>query len=934
MVEEPKSGDDTAEKSDREGNGTTAVRPAAVISPAPLEESAVSLIEPDKTTKTDTGATPDQKEISELKKTVEKYQNRHKVVMKAYKANNLFDQQRKEAKMEAQRCEMKMKEAMKALDRAKKAVRPADLAIKEHEKDRPKESEKVEHDKNEQTQQGDNGKPAESFQTSEGNIDVVHGNPQSVSESRSERNENTKGLQRSIEKYQTRYKEAIKAYQAKDMTEAEKRAAKENVKRAEEKLKQAMHALKSSQADTDGQADAEVDSTASASATSKDVSDERTIDAVRKSIRPDVGTMEPAKTKHDTEGESQEKVTQGKEQVGSHSPRSAGNAKDELTGKRKQMEVSIKQYQIRHKKAIDAFESGGLPEDRKKEVKEEIKSLEGKLKAATQTLERLKSEDTEKDDRSSMKNTAEGRDGKGGEKRLDDDYQNKESRENSKPSEVKKSQEEQESDTTNAQIITVQTNGGSKEELRSATAEANKMNDLEETIKKYRSQHKEAVHAYKADGLSEEQRAKAKMAVMRIEAKWKEATQARDTLRDRKKSVEKENLDVNQERTADDTVKDVKSTGITQAVPRETHLTEQKQSAGRGTTSELSGREQPSPEELEAQKRRYKAQYAQAVEMYKDSNLSDGDKAKVKERVKMLEMNLRQVTDRLNAGRGDEGKAVVEPQTSVAQPPSSESPPAEASRSADREHIGKDEGANTSNTKNEDSEQSQEKNALVKDLNTLKVKYSDAMKAYKSGKLSEEDQRKTKQKILYLEKQMETKKKELTRLQGSGMHRQDDRTVEAEPQNRETGVISSPTPKGENRDIKDLEQRLQRYTEAYKSSLRSLKSLETNGDDQQKIEEKVKILQAKMIQAKKELEIARNAEKRSGRPIESPKSGREDRETMMKRLKVEYTQLTARLRSGSEDTSADEKEKILARLGATKARMKDLSGEAKEKLED
>ncbi|WVW82532.1 hypothetical protein I302_104543 [Kwoniella bestiolae CBS 10118] len=144
----------------------------------------------------------------------EKAVNRHKQqyhdAIQAYKSPGVSEDQRKKSKEAVRRAEMKLKDAMQAVEDPKassSAAKTEDTTRDEHAKDPLSES-------------------AES---------AVH--KWSAKESRKEE------IEVQVTQYQSQYREAVKAYKSPNLGEGDKRKAKEQMKRREEKLKQATTTL-------------------------------------------------------------------------------------------------------------------------------------------------------------------------------------------------------------------------------------------------------------------------------------------------------------------------------------------------------------------------------------------------------------------------------------------------------------------------------------------------------------------------------------------------------------------------------------------------------------------------------------------------------------------------------------------------------------------
>ncbi|WVQ61976.1 uncharacterized protein L199_000109 [Kwoniella botswanensis] len=727
------------------------------------------------------GLTADQQKmdghLEGLQKMVEKYQVRYKQAMKIYESEGLSEEEREAAKEEVKKADMRMRENMQALQEARNELEGKGqtremeveregekgdgdhpmIDFKHHEKSdeqvlkRFKEDVEVEDRQKRRTSTGDD----------------VKGRSKRASERGYDRKKEE--LELLVKKYQARHNAAMKACKADDLTDNQKQVAKEEVVGAERKLKEAMQALnafQNSPQKPDGQ----------------HANHAKGEDSARKA---EDGSTEPdsaAKMK------DIKNVSQSGEQI-------TRTSDQDNNKKRKDLEGLVQKYRIRHKELIKAYKAEGLPEEKKKRIKEDIKTIEGKLKESIQALQAHKTnektgapkpDDSKGDTKPKPIKVEESGPGCATENEIEDEVRDLEKTLAKYQIEYKQSMEsyrqgslceEKKKEThknnkvirqdTEIEISNFEESPKLKPEVSSRASaaepsssnmsqvflEEDKVKMLEEMVKQYRIRHKEAVNQLKSEALTGDQMDQAKVSVKKMEVKLKESLQA---LKNIEEDTKPDSSQQRQEQT--DSVKEKKQD---QTVAKGCSDTQSKWSK----TAEQANDCDHEVTDLEGTVKRYQLHYKDAVKRLEVEGMTEIEKKEAKENAIVAETKLRRAMQAL--------KELKSKEEDFSTPNTSESM-AENARLVDGnvsdDWQGKTEEAGSQNSKEVISAQNLREDKIAPssepntpampakksqpDLTSLeaavkkyKMQHQEAIKTYRTADISEDDKKKAKEQV-------------------------------------------------------------------------------------------------------------------------------------------------------------------------------------------
>ncbi|OCF54286.1 hypothetical protein L486_08200 [Kwoniella mangroviensis CBS 10435] len=499
------------------------------------------------------------REKEELELLVKKYQARHNAALKAYKVDDLTDNQKQDAKKEVVRPQGKLKEAMQALNAFQNSPQKSDGQDANHAKG---------EDSARKAEDGSTGPDSAAKMK---DIKNVSQQGQQITRTPDQdNNKKRKDLEGLVQKYRIRHKELIKAYKAEGLPEEKKKRIREDIKTTEGELKESIQALE-------------------AHKTNEKTGAPKTDDS-KGGTNP-----EPSKVEESRPGYAAER---------------------DIEGKIRELEKSIMKDQIDYKQAMKSYRQEGSSDDEKREIKDRLKSIESRIKESTRILERLKQTNgiTKKN------NKIIGQDTK---------TEISDSEESLKPKLE-----------TSSKTSAAESSSSNKSKIAPSD---DKVKRLEEMVKQYQIRHKEAVRQVKSEGLTGDQREQAKVSVKRMEVKLKESLQALQNIK-----AETEADSSQQRKDQIDGVKEKKQdqmavkgcAGMQSEEPSKAEAPNPHKPRTNSATSPIE--RNSDVQKLEKQLKELKSSYAEAIKLYKSEQLSEGDKRKAKEKVMYLEQKIKQ----------------------------------------------------------------------------------------------------------------------------------------------------------------------------------------------------------------------------------------------------------------------------------------------------
>ncbi|WVF70259.1 hypothetical protein IAT40_005048 [Kwoniella sp. CBS 6097] len=344
-------------------------------------------------------------------------------------------------------------------------------------------------------------------------------------------------LEAVVKKYKARYADAKKAYSKEDLSKEQKKEAKDQLRRAEAKLKEAMQALQALKSTEKG----------GENLTPKVKSNKESPGKQKEVTRTELETTQPQI--HSGQEDMDGQTSKGKAPTTSraaHDEKKTDGAEDD---KRTELEAIVLKYRKRYDELKKAYSK--TSDDKGKEnLKGEIKRVEGMLKEAMQAIEALKVREKEKE--SNQESVAKAKEFVDAVAKARD-----EGRSESRSGSEKRSAEETGRSTKADKQIKEPVEGAIEEAkgrlstehetraVRSSTSPASpraeregghagdssKIQELETLVNKYKARREEAIKIYKRAGLDDKGKAKAKDEVRRAERKLNEAMQSLDKVK-------------------------------------------------------------------------------------------------------------------------------------------------------------------------------------------------------------------------------------------------------------------------------------------------------------------------------------------------------------------------------------------------------------------
>ncbi|WWC66193.1 uncharacterized protein I206_100094 [Kwoniella pini CBS 10737] len=831
---------------------------------------------------------------------IKRYQARLAQLKKAYSKKGLKGEEKQDIKLRLRSDEMKLKEVIKALKKLELQDNGEALEVTAENENgnqlQERERSVVTQGKGSKKEDQHVAKPKESH-TDEMKNDNFAGNRNQVVE-----------LKQIVERYQQRYKQAIRVCKTEGLSEENKKEAKQEVKTSEAKLRQAMKALEEANESQDVAAIAERADEKQTGKRQEEANDkgltgkQQELTHSKESIEkiPALNDIAQAKRGLEKEAYSEDSGEHGslesaaevgseenngtnfteinrKEQAQKATETSAvdnqsydGHAqnkqeaqvgpaseKDKPSTKLFELEKAIKHYQIRHKKASEAYNLGNISDEKKTELKEEIKKIEDRLRSSRRALHKIK------------------------------EVEEPPARDMNKGDEVKADvlDTEMKPPIHGKNQSTAETQDELKKkqpDLRDKSSEQ-KLKEAEEAVKVYKRSYEEAVSRLQAEDLSREQVKELSEMAKQAESRLQEAKRILEDMKRQDDKVDQKKIVIENE-----------AKGPAKASSND--------------DTNTSAKARPKQEELEAQLQKYIAQHTQAIGMCKQPNLSEAERKKAKEKVILSEMKIRAVKEKLQSLQHEDGDLESKVQKSQELSNLDQSPEVDEkinipSLQADNRTAGH-EGSHRD---------------IEEKLIRLKAQLSENTRIYKSGKLSEDDKKTIKQKILSLQIQIENTTKQLKRLKSSDSHIDS----EQKPTTDKAGETDISTKSTIANDTKKIEERIKKYKEAYISTAKVLETNELSDEDTKKANEKLKMIEYSLNEAQEELEVSRGENHNGIGNSTTPKSTSNNEAVILEELKSEYSRLKSQL--VSPDTPHADKEKIQKEVDSLKVRIKEFS---------
>ncbi|WWC99899.1 hypothetical protein V866_006808 [Kwoniella sp. B9012] len=729
----------------------------------------------------------------ELELLVKKYQARHNTAMKAYKVDDLTDDQRKLASKEVVRAEEKMKEAMQALIAFQNSPQKPGEQHANHAKG--EDSVGKAEDGSTKPDSASKMKDVKDVSQSGGQI------TRTPHQDNGKKREDLEGL---VQKYRFRHKELIKAYKAGGLPEEKKKRIGEDIKKTDGKLKEAMQALEAHK--------------------TNEKTDTPKPDDSNGSTNPKPSKVEELGPGNATEGDVEEKV--------------------------RELEKSIIKDQIEYKKAMKSYRQEGLSEEKKKETKDSLRRIESRIKESTRDLEKLKQTNGK-----TNKNN----------KVIRQDRQKTEIigwEESPKP------RPELSSETSAAKPVS-----SNKSQV---VPREDKVKKLEEMVKQYQIRHKQAIKQLKSEGLTEDQREQAKVSVKRMEVKLKESLQAL-------KNIEEDtNADSSQERQEQtDSVKEKKQ--------------DQMLAKGcAGTQSEWSKTAEQANDcdhevkDLEGTVKKYQSHYKDAVKRLEVEGMTDIEKREAKENAMVAETRLKRAMQVLKKLKSkEEDFSTANTSQSVAQ----------NARQVDGDVFvdlqGKTEGAGGQNSKEVIGAQNPREDKIAPrsepntppmpakksqpDLTSLeaavkkyKMQHQEAIKTYKTADLYEDEKRKAKEQVKQTEVKLSRALDRFQQARSAATERELQDSSTSDQQVNEQGNLVNIVPQRLDMEVQlstnkngsvdgsrpqraEIEAKIKRYQEQHREALRMFKCPESHQMSRETAKEQINKIEENLKQVTKAL---------------------------------------------------------------------------------
>ncbi|WVQ97644.1 hypothetical protein IAU59_004758 [Kwoniella sp. CBS 9459] len=468
-------------------------------------------------------------------------------------------------------------------------------------------------------------------------------------------------IETAVKKYKARYADAKKAYLKDGLSDEQKKEAKDQLRRAEGKLKEAMQALQG----------LEVESGAKRG----EGSAPRPKDKVKGK-------------EHSSEVEIDEnpKPSKGEEVVESHTrPKDENDVADEkerpaprakspgIESDRSHLETKLKSYREAYEEAKKRYTHPRLPETKKSQAKEALKHAEGKLKAAMRALEKLPKDgnpgdkhgrgspvDDEKERGVDVQQEADGAETHDRTKTPED-------------GKVGSDQQDEQRSLDKPPVPSADLAEASKEDHREAGIEkktepaadqSDKRAELESTVRKYRQRYEEARKAYRHPKLPETKKDAARDALKAAESKMRKAMQALEDLKGKTKGKGlSEAVQSGKGKEADKSVQAKDGERSNKAERNNMiHSTQEPeqppgtaQSPGAATAKSERPKEDTDSSKqlknLEMAVKKYKVRREEAIKAYKKDGLAEADKHKAKEDVRRAESKLKEASQALEKAK-------------------------------------------------------------------------------------------------------------------------------------------------------------------------------------------------------------------------------------------------------------------------------------------
>ncbi|WWC86467.1 uncharacterized protein L201_001344 [Kwoniella dendrophila CBS 6074] len=628
-----------------------------------------------------------------LEKVLKRYKTEYNDVVKLYKSLNPIDKEaRTKAKEKIRDLEGKLKEATQALkdqanmdDERKESEAEKETRPEESKQARPavqiqalagnpQEGELKQRNSDKRVEK--NG-PANESRTSgytqdmelQSKLDKITNNSEkcvvppvaingkekpTIVEVQPRESEKREELELLVKQYQMQYKDSVEDYQTgrEKYTNEEKMQAKEEIKRAEVKMKEAFQALRSLKGIDD--------------ANERDP-DSRTQPHTTSMVREEKVGLSEQKAKQininnqDNDNEKAKSPKQHDDFDDNHEQTDKVSYSAQRSSKRKDLENLIVKYQARYGEAIKSYksESEKGSGESKKVAKENVRRAEGKMKEAVQALNNLSKEEKDLDETIKQdKEENEGFEFDNSSKRhtgqcikVDKELPYaKKSGIDEKIEKAKKSA----TDTNDEHVSKVIMEKQDDLKPTKPNESTDEEKEMKNQLRKYKIQYQEAVKAYqsRSNKMTDEEKQKAKSQIRRLEMELKEATQALKNLYPAEKEVENGAAVEGKVRAQDKVViasDDNKEEIATPATSSESK--DDKQSI-KQMEIDVSGKHQTENNQEEALKsslKKYKMQYQQAVKTYqtRSKDSSDEEKKAMKDTIKKLENRLKEITNAL-----------------------------------------------------------------------------------------------------------------------------------------------------------------------------------------------------------------------------------------------------------------------------------------------
>nr|XP_019049458.1 hypothetical protein I302_03247 [Kwoniella bestiolae CBS 10118]OCF28388.1 hypothetical protein I302_03247 [Kwoniella bestiolae CBS 10118] len=740
----------------------------------------------------------DRQEKAHLDATINKFQSRLAQYKRAYTKEGISSEQKNDLKERIKVNQAKLDEALRELRKLEMSAGQTD----ELEEDQAKENE------NEERPIRKSDSPAQQISALE---EERKGRPdeQPGIQDASEETQRIKELQEAVEKCQIRYKHAMKMYKAEGLSEEKRKAARDEVKKAEGRLKESIQVLDQARKDIKGNS-----RTAGTGDTTAQTA-KLNVDKQNAEVGRELSKVEHGK---DTRGQGLGDGA-GKQRKVCEIPSSPSQRTehDEVEGggtsQQEDIELLVNKYQLRHKDAVKIYESEGLTEEQKEKAREEVRRAEGKLKEAMQALKAVQNQSKEPVDGKSDTGEALWRnDGAG----LTDD--------------VNMSNYPEIKDVSKAED---QTQKGSDPRHK-------KQNEREELVNKYQIRHREVVKAYRQPNLPEEKKAKLREEIKRAEGKLKEAVQSLEALRKEKKGELNERAGkVDGEEEKESTKKDIE---------------EQKQESATGQAGDNGIKE------LKEIVEKYRLRYQEAVKVYKQDDLSDDKKEEARLSVKRAEAKLKEAVQALESTMV---KSPVKVEENAVSDENKGEGLMEQNRHKETENI-ESAGMSFNDTSTQNADVRSKK--LEETIERYQAQHKQALKVYKQDDLPDEKRREAKESLKVVEGKLKEATEALASLQSQGqteqagegpIDRPEGKTSEGHKHHTEGHVeVRSGEASADAHDQKlgEMEKTVQKYQARHRDAVKRYKSEGLSDQQRKEVKELIQVTQVKLREAMKALE--------------------------------------------------------------------------------